>query len=112
MVDAAHQTAAVHRLASRRRLLSLFLSLIGLGVTLVFLYTYFSADHRHPICCDTAITLVKAKAIARHGLRAVQPYDPAARLPLYGGLISTEFTLHGLLAVIFIVQPDLAYSLT
>ncbi|MBI4092921.1 MAG: hypothetical protein HY420_03270 [Candidatus Kerfeldbacteria bacterium] len=83
-----------------------------LALTIVFVVFYYSADHRYPPCCDTAHTLVRAKAISMNGsTEGVLPYNPSYREPLYGSFVS-EFPVHILLSLFYQVQPDLVGDLT
>lgn len=82
---------------------------VGLSA-LVFLY--YSGDHAYAPCCDTAITLMKSKLIATHGaLDAQLPYNPSSTRTLYGSFISTEFPVHIVLAVLYLIDPSLIGSL-
>ncbi len=82
--------------------------LIILALVIVFVQLYYNADHQLPPCCDTAHTLVRAKAITMNeSVSGILPYNPSFREPMYGGFISTEFPVHVFLSLFYQVQPDL-----
>lgn len=78
----------------------------------VLIFIYYSSDYNYPPCCDTAITIMKAKQIAQVGsLDARQLYNPSDQLPLYSSLVSTESALHIVLSIFYKINSNLSSNL-
>ncbi len=75
-------------------------------VVLLSLGLYYSRDYQYPVCCDTAMTLIKAKTIAvtRH-INPLSPLNPSSGAKIYGSIISGEFIPHFTLAAIYLFVP-------
>jgi len=89
------------------------LLIIGAGVLLTAAtFLYYHADHRYPPCCDTAISIMKAKEIAQTGnINPWQTYNPSFPERAYGSFFSTEIIGHLTLATLYRLHPSWAYDL-
>lgn len=103
--SSTQQPSASHRWAEIFGVLGL-LALVG------WLFIVFNADHRYPPCCDTAVTMMKAKVLAEeHSLHAFQRFNPSYHTALYGSIIGSEIISHLVLALAYRLHHPWMYDL-
>lgn len=91
-----------------KKSIEIFLLLVVLTMGSLF----YLHNNPYPACCDTAITLLKAKEISmNHSVNGYFPINPSSPQALYSSYISSEFPLHSLFAAINLVNPAFLDSL-
>ena len=98
--------------ASRKKFLIEVAGIVALLALMGWLFSVYNADHHYPPCCDTSITMMKAKVMVQeHSLNALQRFNPSYETKLYGSIISSEIVLHLLMAGAFALHHPWMYDL-